>query len=199
MVKETETMMKKYALSLLLVCVWAAPLAAQSNFTFTAKKDPMTDVDRSFILVPGTDNKDTTLVWQCAPATDRVVPLDVFFVFGGYIAAPARVREEPVDVRFPPHPLMHEHWVVVEFEKQQAMKPHNFIAQNPLLRNAPVNKFDGVTPFIKQALQASTVALQIRARATDTIYTETFSLTGLAEALKQLPCVANLGLILPTQ
>jgi hypothetical protein len=195
--------MKKYVFSLLFVCVLATSASAQSNFTFTAKKDPITDEDSSFIMTKGAENPETALIWRCNQARetkgDSLVPFDVVFVFGGELER--RNSFTTVTVRFAPSPAVDEMWWVEDKtyrevytvntdlktrQEQEKRRKQGKPAPDPAQRWA-----NEAVEFTKHALESPTATLRVK-NYPGTPYTETFNLTGLAEALRQLPCAAGL-------
>jgi hypothetical protein len=149
--------------------VGASQAAAQEQFgefTFIPNKDPMSDADRSSIMVDGADNpRKTGLGWGCKDEGLRVMLL-----WGRYLMGDDdRIS---VEYRFAAQPVVNDSWNLSTTHRS------GFLPKKDTQK------------FTTQALTAGTVTLRVTDRDGDRM-TETFKLDGLAEALRQLPCAAR--------
>jgi hypothetical protein len=165
--------MRKPSITLLLVTLVATtagasrtlaiPIVQQQQvgaFGVTLKKDPMNDTDRSSILTKSEGGRG--LVFRC-----DADGLNVMYGWMRYFTgADDRIS---VMYRFTPAPAVSQQWSFAT-SRQAGFMP---------MQNVP--------EFVNRALGASTVVLRVTDKDGDQV-TDEFKLTGLADALKLLPC-----------
>jgi hypothetical protein len=141
--------------------------AADFTPTFNKNVDPLTDEDNSHVLVVAKEGGDVYgLGWKCLGPK-----LAVMFSF------PLYLRDEgfTVEYRFPPAPMRSGSWLLIDHDM------------------AVSSEEEGSLPFTRQALASSRVVLRAAEEwgAGRTTATPTFDLTGLKDAIRQLPCAAK--------
>ena len=135
--------------------------------------DKMTDRDMSFLVVHGTDNPlARQIMWMCAPdKTEHVV-----YIWGKFLV-PSQKRIK-VEYRFDTHPA-----VGVYFDSAPNNKSGSFsdLGQPTAEEKA----------FVSGAETASTVLMRVTDANDGEMVTDTFNLTGLAEARAVLACATR--------
>lgn len=153
------------ALALAMMCVNAA---AQDfgAFSLVKKTDAITDKDRSFIYSPATEtinNRVANLAWTCMQDG-----LNVLYVYGKYLMG----SDDSISVQY-------------RFDALPAASSRRWdIATTHRGAFLPVGR---VREFTQEALIAQKVVLRVIDRDGD-VLTDTVSLNGLRDALRQLPC-----------
>ena len=158
---------------IVLFLLTMAPAAAQTRiqaFTYTPRKDEITDEDRSTLITSelrGTVMRNAALAWRCDGSSPRVYVLADEFLNA----------TDPVPIRWrfdsdPPSPVM---WWTVSTVGTVAFAPD-----------------DLVDWFSRRARRASRVIIRVEDyRGVE--YTLEFSLAGLTAGLRQLACFSEGG------
>jgi len=162
---------RQYVVAIGAVAVMAVGASAEGDLKFGSfmvrkKLDAMTDADRSTALTLG-ESRTSSLAWMCMPDG-----LNVGLLFGRYLSGD-RANTIRVDHRWPDELATMGWWD---------------IAANHKAAFLPIRS---VRAFTEKAVTAKTITFRVSDGDGETV-TDTFTLTRLADALKQLPCAAAL-------
>lgn len=155
-----------------LVLAAIAPAAQQDpdprSWTFRESKDPMSDADRSFIIIGATSEgpkgQPRMFGWRC-----MADGFNVMFSWGRYMMGNSETDTISVQHRFPPDPPQTHRWDLT------SARTVGFLAGR------------AAQQLTAQALKSKQIVLRANDRDGDS-ETATFNLEGAADALKQLSC-----------